>query len=84
MQRQPRTEEIVESFVRYVAEALVHDPESVEVSTVDGEPPIIELRVAAKDRGRVIGKNGRTAHAIRTLLASAAKEGEPTNLEILD
>ncbi len=74
----------MENLVRYIAQSLVDDPESVEVTTVDGEPPMIELRVAAEDRGRVIGKNGRTAHAIRTLLTAAAKEGEPALLEILD
>lgn len=74
----------MENLVRYIAQSLVDDPEAVEVTTVDGDPPMLELRVAAEDRGRVIGKNGRTAHAIRTLLVAAAKEGEPTLLEILD
>ena len=74
----------MESLVRYIAQALVDDPESVEVTTVDGDTALIELRVAAEDRGRVSGKNGRTAHAIRTLLAAAAKDDEPSVLEILD
>lgn len=75
----------MEELVRYIAKSLVDDPESVEVATVDeADPPMLELRVAAEDRGRVIGKNGRTAHAIRTLLSAAAKDGEPSVLEILD
>lgn len=74
----------MENLVRYIARALVDDPESVEVTAVDGDPPMLELRVAAEDRGRVIGKNGRTAHAIRTLLGAAAKNGEASLLEILD
>lgn len=71
----------MEELVGYIAKSLVEDPESVEVTTVDD---VIELRVGSEDRGRVIGKNGRTAHAIRTLISAAAKDGEASSLEILD
>lgn len=71
----------MEELVEYIAKALVEDAEAVEVSATDD---VVELRVGAEDRGRVIGKNGRTAHAIRTLMAAAAQNGEPSTLDILD
>ncbi len=75
----------MQALVEYIAKALVDHPEQVNVEThaIDGGDEII-LRVAADDRGRVIGKNGRTAHAIRTLLAAASPEGKATTLEIVD
>ncbi len=77
----------MDKLVEYIAKALVEFPEQVEVrvtSESDGEQ-FLELRVAADDRGRVIGKNGRTAHAIRTLLnAAAAASGRSVQLEIVD
>lgn len=77
----------MKDLVEYIAKALVEQPEDVQVSAHETETgeEMIELKVAAHDRGRVIGKNGRTAHAIRTLLVAATREGgkQPT-LEILD
>lgn len=76
----------MKDLVEYIAKALVEQPESVSVSQASGDEgeDVIELRVAPEDRGRVIGKNGRTAHAIRTLLSAIQPEGKNTTLEILD
>ena len=76
----------MEQLVEYVAKALVEDPGSVEVETVrdtDSEQ-VIELRVAPDDRGRVIGKNGRTAHALRVLLDASSPEYLNVSLDIVD
>jgi len=76
----------MEKLVEYIAKSLVEDPDQVEVETVrdTDEEQVIELRVAPDDRGRVIGKNGRTAHAIRTLLSTASPEYRNISLEIVD
>jgi predicted RNA-binding protein YlqC (UPF0109 family) len=73
-------------LVEYIVKSLVDDPASVEVTVVEGEKStILELRVAAEDIGKVIGKNGRIAKAIRTVLqAATAKSGKRAVLEILD
>ena len=73
-------------LVEYIEKCLVDDPSSVNVAVVEGEKSnILELRVAASDIGKVIGKHGRIAKAIRTILqAATAKGGKHTVLEILD
>jgi predicted RNA-binding protein YlqC (UPF0109 family) len=73
-------------LVEYIAKYLVDDPSAVNVAVVEGEKStILELRVAASDIGKVIGKHGRIAKAIRTVLqAATAKGGKHTVLEILD
>ena len=73
-------------LVEYIAKSLVDDPSSVNVAVVEGEKStILELRVASDDIGKVIGKHGRIAKAIRTVLqAATAKTGKHTVLEILD
>jgi len=73
-------------LVEYIVKCLVDDPSSVNVAVVEGEKStILELRVAAGDIGKVIGKHGRIAKAIRTVLqAATAKTGKRTQLEILD
>ena len=59
----------MEELVEYVAKSLVDDPTQVKVRRRDtGSSIILELRVASHDTGRIIGKNGRVANAIRTLL----------------
>ena len=70
----------------YIAKSLVNDPSSVSVQEVEGEKStVIELRVAQSDIGKVIGKYGRIAKALRTVLsASATKAGKRYTLEILD
>lgn len=73
-------------LVAYVAKALVDQPDEVEVNMIEGEKStIIELKVAANDVGKVIGKHGRIAKAIRTILsASSTGTGKRVVLEILD
>ena len=73
-------------LVEYIAKTLVEDPSEVLVNQIEGEKStILELRVAAEDLGKVIGKHGRIAKAIRTVLsASATKTGKRVVLEILD
>ena len=73
-------------FIEYIAKHLAEEPDEVEVieSTGMNEEPLIELRVNEKDRGRVIGKKGRTAHAMRVLLSASAKDGQKMRLDIVD
>jgi predicted RNA-binding protein YlqC (UPF0109 family) len=72
-------------LVEYVARSLVDDPDSVTVEVVAGdEGTIIELHVAEADMGKVIGRNGSVAKALRTLLkVTSARTGEPVSLEIV-
>ena len=73
-------------LVEYIARALVDNPDSVEVSTIEGEKStILELKVAEEDIGKVIGKHGRIAKAVRTILSSSSnRAGKRFVLEILD
>ena len=73
-------------LVEYIAKSLVDDPENVSVSIIEGEKStILELRVSQDDIGKVIGKHGRIAKAVRTVLSAAAsKTGKRVLLEILD
>ena len=73
-------------LVEYIAKSLVDDPASVSVTVVEGDKStILELRVATDDIGKVIGKHGRIAKAIRTILSAAASAAEKrVMLEILD
>ena len=76
----------MKELLELIAKALVDDPDEVSVSEVEGEQTIIlELRVAQDDLGKVIGKQGRTARAIRTLLsAGGTKLGKRFHLEIIE
>jgi predicted RNA-binding protein YlqC (UPF0109 family) len=69
----------------YLAKALVDNPNSVIVNEVQGErSTILELRVAPEDMGKVIGKQGRIAQALRTIVKAAAiKEGKRIMIEIM-
>ena len=73
-------------LVEYIAKSLVDEPDSVAVNMIEGEKStILELRVSGGDIGKVIGKHGRIAKAIRTILsASSTKTGKRVVLEILD
>jgi predicted RNA-binding protein YlqC (UPF0109 family) len=73
-------------LIEYIAKSLVDNPGKVAVNIVEGEKStILELQVAPDDIGKVIGKHGRIAKAMRTvLLAATAKTGKHTVLEILD
>jgi predicted RNA-binding protein YlqC (UPF0109 family) len=72
-------------LVEFVARSLVDDPNAVRVEEVrDAEGVVIELHVAEDDMGKVIGRNGSVAKALRTLLkVISARDGEPVSLEIL-
>jgi len=72
-------------LVEYLAKALVENPEAVTVGeTGDEHHSVLELRVAPEDMGKVIGKQGRIAKAIRTVVkAVATREGKKVNVEIL-
>jgi uncharacterized protein len=76
----------VHELITYLAKSLVDQPDQVELREVPGESGLIlELKVAPGDVGKVIGRDGRTVNAMRTLLAVAAqKKGEKVRLEILD
>lgn len=69
----PTEGQVMKDLVQYISEALVDKPEDVRVHVVEGENSIIlELKVAADDVGKVIGKGGQTAKAIRKILSAAA------------
>jgi predicted RNA-binding protein YlqC (UPF0109 family) len=72
-------------LVEYVAKSLVDNPDAVRVEVVrEPDGTIIELHVAEDDMGKVIGRNGSVAKALRTLLkVTAARDGEPVSLEIV-
>jgi len=76
----------MKELIAFIAKALVDDPDAVNVHAVEGEQTVIfELTVAKGDLGKVIGKDGRTARAIRTLLAAtSAKLRKRAVLEILE
>ena len=74
-------------LVQFLAESLVDRPDEVEVEEVDeGDQLVLELTVAEEDLGKVIGKQGRTAKAMRTLLSAATSKQRGTRivLEILE
>ncbi|MBN2537160.1 KH domain-containing protein [candidate division WOR-3 bacterium] len=76
----------MKQLIEYIARALVDHPDQVEVKEIAGEKTLIyELRVGQGDLGKVIGKEGRTAKAIRAIItASAMKIGKRAQLEILE
>ncbi len=76
----------MKALVAHIAEALVDNPEQVKVSENESGDMIgIELKVAQADLGKVIGKQGRTARAMRSLLsASAARDNKKARLDILE
>jgi predicted RNA-binding protein YlqC (UPF0109 family) len=76
----------MKDLIAYIAKVLVDKPEEVVVTEIEGEQTsVIELRVAKEDLGKVIGKQGRTARAMRTILgAASAKMRKRSVLEILE
>ena len=76
----------MKELVETVIKSLVDNPDEVKVNQIDGEnSTIMEVRVAQSDLGKVIGKQGRTAMAIRTILSAIGmKERRRYNLEILE
>jgi uncharacterized protein len=76
----------MKELIKYIAEALVDHPDQVSVEEVEGnQTSVLELKVAKEDLGKVIGKQGRTARAMRTILSAAsAKIKKRTVLEIIE
>ncbi|HBF42567.1 MAG TPA: KH domain-containing protein [Desulfobacteraceae bacterium] len=76
----------MKDLVAYIAKALVDKPEEVVVTEVEGEQTsVLELKVAKEDLGKVIGKQGRTARAMRTILGAAStKIKKRSVLEIIE
>jgi hypothetical protein len=76
----------MKDLIEYIVKALVDNPDKVAVHEIAGEKSIIfELKVGEGDLGKVIGKEGRTAKAIRTIVTAAAmKQGKRTVLEIIE
>jgi hypothetical protein len=82
----PGSTDNMKDLIEYIAKALVDAPDQVKVSEVEGEKTsVIELTVAKEDLGKVIGKQGRTARAIRTILSAAStKIRKRSVLEIIE
>ncbi|MBG0780446.1 MAG: KH domain-containing protein [Desulfotignum balticum] len=76
----------MKELIEYIAKALVDDPDQVRVSEVVGDQTsVLELKVAKEDLGKVIGKQGRSARAMRTILSAAStKMKKRTVLEIIE
>lgn len=77
---------MLKSLIEHMAKALVDNPDQVEVIEVEGEQTsVIELKVAKEDLGKVIGKQGRTARSMRTILSAAStKLRKRSVLEIIE
>ncbi len=82
----PGSTDNMKDLIEYIAKALVDAPDQVKVNEVEGEKTsVLELTVAKEDLGKVIGKQGRTARAIRTILSAAsAKIRKRSGLEIIE
>ena len=76
----------MKELIEHIAKSLVDNPEEVSVTELEGEQTtVIELKVAKEDMGKIIGKQGRTAMAIRTILGAAStKMKRRSVLEILE
>ena len=76
----------MKELIEYIAKSLVDHPDSVKVTEVEGErTSVIELSVVKEDLGKVIGKQGKTARAMRTILSAASTKGKKrTILEIIE
>ena len=75
----------MKELLLYMAKNLVDHPEAVTVTEVEGETAVLELRVAPEDMGKVIGRQGRIAKEIRTVVKSVAQRtGKKVSVEIID
>jgi len=77
---------MLKDLIEYIARSLVDNPDAVQVAEVEGEQTsVLELKVAKEDLGKVIGKQGRTARAMRTILGAASTKAKKRSvLEILE
>jgi predicted RNA-binding protein YlqC (UPF0109 family) len=85
-QRPEEVTSFMKELVQYLAKSLVTNPDAVEVKETQGETAsVLELKVAKEDLGRIIGKQGRTAKSIRTILnAAASRANRKFVLEIVE
>ncbi|UCD31743.1 MAG: KH domain-containing protein [Desulfobacterales bacterium] len=76
----------MKELIKHIAQALVDHPEQVAISEIEGKhSTVLEVKVAKEDIGKMIGKQGRTAQAIRTILnAASAKAKKRTIIEIIE
>ena len=75
----------MKELLLYMAQNLVEHPEAVTVTEIEGNPTVLELRVAPEDMGKVIGRQGRIAKEIRTVVRSLAqRKNTRVSVEILD
>ncbi len=75
----------MKELLTYMAQNLVEHPEAVSVTETSGEETLLELRVAPEDMGKVIGRQGRIARDMRTVLKAAAqRRGEKVTMDIVD
>lgn len=77
----------METLIAFIARKLADNPDAVQVKTVTGDPDttVIQVKVAKADRGKIIGRQGRTARALRTLInAAATGTRKRMVLEIID
>ena len=75
----------MKELLLYMARNLVDDPDSVTVTEIEGDVTTLELRVAPEDMGKLIGRQGRIAKEIRTIMKSVAqRKGQKISVEIVD
>ena len=75
----------MKELLLYMAKSLVDNPDKVEVNEIEGETTTLELRVAPEDMGKLIGRQGRSAREIRTIVKSVAQRtGQKVTVEIVD
>ena len=75
----------MKELLLYMAKSLVDNPDQVEVNEIDGDVTVLELRVAPEDMGKLIGRQGRIAKEVRTIIKSVAqRNGKKVSVEILD
>ncbi len=75
----------VKELLVFMAKSIVEHPESVDVSEIQqGEECVLELRVAKEDMGKVIGRNGRVAKDLRTIVRTAARDGRKVMVDIVE
>ena len=75
----------MKELLLYMAKSLVDNPDKVEVNEIEGETTTLELRVAPEDMGKLIGRQGRIAREIRTIVKSVAqRNGQKVTVEIVD
>ena len=75
----------MKELLLYMAKNLVDNPDAVTVTETDGEETVLELRVAPEDMGKVIGRQGRIAKEIRTIIKSVdQRQGKKVSVEIVD